>query len=260
MAHVVNVPGVAELTGSGEGRLVFCALRERHCRDFPMDVERNSTKRVGFWAAVLTAALSLAYVAGQLAEWTGLLGSGGGPDNPSTAFGLAVLLTPSFLLGPAFLTMIVALHCAAPSHRRVYTHCAVAFAVMYATLNCSIYFVQLTFVAPRLARGDVEAIHLLLFLPHRSFMFAIDLLGYSWMSASTLFAAVGLPVSRVSNATRIALVANGLLIPALALQMYYPWLIWAGSLWAVTFPAAAILTACLFATMSSTAGGDYPVA
>ena len=225
-----------------------------------MYVERSSAKGVGFWAAVLTSALSLAYVAGQLAEWTGLLGSGGGPDNPSTAFGLAVLLTPSFLLGPAFLTMIIALNCAAPSHRRVYTHCAVAFAVMYVTLNCSIYFVQLTFVAPRLTRGDLEDIHLLLFLPYRSFMFAIDLLGYTWMSASTLFAAFGLPISRVSNATRIALVANGLLIPALALQMYYPWLIWVGSLWAVTFPAAAILTARLFAIMPPTAGGSHPVA
>jgi hypothetical protein len=40
--------------------------------------------------------------------------------------------------------------------------------------------------------------------------------------------------------------ANGCLIPFLALQMYYPPLIWGGSLWAITFPTATWLLALHF--------------
>lgn len=217
-----------------------------------MPEDRSSTGAVGFWAAVLTAFFSIAYVTAQLFEWAGLLGSGGGPNSASTPIGLAVLLVPSLLLGPVFVVMVAALHQAAPPERRVFTLAAVAFAAIYATLNCAIYFGQLTFVAPRLAKGDVADIQGLLFVPYKSFLFAVDLLGYSFMSLSTLFAAFGL--GRSQRMAKAALIANGLLLPALALQMYFPWLIWIGSLWAVTFPLAAILVARFFAGLA-VAGG-----
>jgi hypothetical protein len=41
-------------------------------------------------------------------------------------------------------------------------------------------------------------------------------------------------------------VANGCLVPFLALQMYYPALIRGGALWAITFPAASWLLAIHF--------------
>jgi hypothetical protein len=34
--------------------------------------------RLGFWSAVLASVFSVAYDIGQLAEWSGLMGSGGG--------------------------------------------------------------------------------------------------------------------------------------------------------------------------------------
>jgi hypothetical protein len=42
---------------------------------------------------------------------------------------------------------------------------------------------------------------------------------------------------------------NGCLIPFLALQMYWPPLIWGGALWAITFPAATWLLAVHFGRM-----------
>jgi len=201
--------------------------------------------RVGFWSAVCAAVFSLAYVVAQLFEWTGILGSHGGPNSPSTPLGLAVILTPSLLLGPAFLVMVAALYETAPQDRRVFTLVGLVFATVYTTLNCAIYFGQLTFVAPRLALGQTSDIQVLLFIPYRSFLFAIDLLGYSFMSLSTLFAGFGLCPRR--RLTRVALIGNGALAPALGLQMFFPALIWVGSLWAVTFPTSAILVARLFA-------------
>jgi hypothetical protein len=64
-----------------------------------MGAARNaSVEQLGFWSAALCAFFSLAYVAAQLAEWMGWLGSAGGPHGRSTSFGLIVLLTPSLLL------------------------------------------------------------------------------------------------------------------------------------------------------------------
>jgi hypothetical protein len=205
-----------------------------------------STRVLGFWSAVLCTVFSLAYVLAQLCEWLGLLGSDGGPNSRSTAFGLAVLLTPSLLLGVAFVVLMVSIHYLAEPSARIWSHLAVAFAIMYATLISFVYYVQLAFVLPRLARNNTEHIQLLLFEPFDSFLYAVDVYGYSLMSLSTLFAAATFTQPGLERWIRGALIANGCLIPFLSLQMFYPPLIWGGSLWAITFPAATWLLAIRF--------------
>lgn len=206
----------------------------------------NSVRTLGLWAASLCTAFSLAYVVAQLGEWAGLLGSAGGPHSRSTPVGLALLLTPSLLLGVSFVALTVAIHHQARLAARVWTHLAVACATMYATLIGIVYYVQLAFVMPRMARGNVEDIRLLIFEPFDSFLYAVDMLGYSLMSLSTLFAAAAFREPGLERWIRRALIANGCLIPFLALQMYFPRLIWGGSLWAITFPAATWLLAMHF--------------
>ncbi len=112
------------------------------------DDRPDAAARVGYWAAVCAAGLAIAYDLGQILEWGGLLGSNGGPESSSTPFGLVLLLTPSLLLGSAFLVMMAALHRIAPAPRKVFTQTALAFATAYATLTGLVYFVQLTLVAP----------------------------------------------------------------------------------------------------------------
>jgi hypothetical protein len=211
-----------------------------------MTVPDTSVRRIGLWAAVLCTVFSLTYVAAQLGEWAGLLGSAGGPHSRSTPLGLAVLLTPSLLLGLSFVVLTVSIHYDADPASRIWSHIAVAFASMYATLIGIVYYVQLTFVGPRLVEGRTEDIQLLLFEPFDSFLYAVDMLGYTLMSVSTLFAAAVFEGEGLQTWIRRALLANGALIPFLALQMYVPALIWGGSLWAITFPAATGLLALHF--------------
>jgi len=118
-----------------------------------------------------------------------------------------------------------------------------AFATVYATLISLVYFVQLTLVGPRIAAGDTAGLEPFLFIPYRSFLFAVDLLGYSFMSLATLAAAFALPAP--GRFARGALIANGLLMPFLSFQMLVPALIWIAALWALTFPAAMIALAIL---------------
>ncbi len=198
----------------------------------------STVRALGLWGAGLCTLFSVAYILAQLAEWAGLLGSAGGPGSRSTPLGLALLLTPSLLLGVSFVVLTVGIHHVADAGRRVFSHVAVALAGMYATLIGIVYYVQLAFVAPRMARGETAGIELLIFEPFDSFLYALDMLGYSLMSLSTLFAAGVFRGVGLEGRVRAALIANGCLVPFLALQMYYPFLIWGGSLWAITFPAS----------------------
>jgi hypothetical protein len=206
----------------------------------------KSTRTVGFSSAVLATAFSITYVFAQLAEWVGLLGSQGGPASASTPLGIVILLTPSLLLGPSFLVLVVSVHQLAPPDKRIWSHAAVVFAAAYAILTGTVYFVQLTLVAPRLARGQVEGIEVFLFVPFDSFLYAVDILGYSFMSVATLFAARVFSGSGLNRVTRLFLTANGLLLPFISLQMYFHPLIWVAALWAVTFPGSTWALALLF--------------
>ncbi|MEN6346541.1 MAG: hypothetical protein ABFE16_14675 [Armatimonadia bacterium] len=214
-----------------------------------------STRTAGFWSAVLATVFSLAYDLGQIAEWLGWLGSQGGPESSSSPLGLVVLLTPSLFLGSAFLMLAVSIHQVAPPDRKVWSHAAVAFATAYAVLISVTYYVQLTLVAPRLASGRVAGLEPFLFVPFDSFLYSVDMLGYSFMSVATLFAALVFTGNGIERVARWFLTANGLLLPFLALQIYFHWMIWIAALWAVTFPGSTWSLAILFRRTPTTAAG-----
>jgi hypothetical protein len=205
-----------------------------------------SAKAVGFWSAVAATVCSLAYVVGQLAEWAGLMGSGGGAENASTPLGIVVLLTPSLFLGSSFLLLMVSVHAVAAPAAKVWSHAAVAFAAVYTTLISINYYVQLTWVLPRMLERRLDGVEAFLFTPFDSFLYAVDILGYSFMSIATLLAARVFPGPGLQRTVRLFLTANGLLIPFIALQMYVHALIWIAALWAITFPGATWSLALLF--------------
>ena len=205
-----------------------------------------SVRAVGFWSAVLATVLSITYDVGQIAEWLGWLGSQGGPESSSTPLGIVVLLTPSLFLGSSFLVLVVSVHQASSLDRKVWSHTAVVFATAYAVLISINYFVQLAWVGPRLAAGRIDGVEPFLFVPFDSFLYAVDILGYSFMSLATLFAAMVFTGKGLERVVRWFLIANGLLLPFIALQMYVHWLIWIAALWAVTFPGSTWSLAILF--------------
>lgn len=203
--------------------------------------------RLAFWSAVLASVFSIAYDVGQLFEWLGLMGSGGGPEHDSTWYGLVVLLVPSLFLGISFVILMGALHRQAPLERRIWSQTGLTFAIMYATLICMNYFVQLTLVAPALYEGNIsDSVRPFLFNVFNSFTYSVDLLGYSFMGLSTLFAAFAFTRPGLERTVRWFMIANGLIVPFIALQTFYHPLIWVASLWAVTLPGSTIALAVLF--------------
>ena len=205
-----------------------------------------TVSKIGFWSGLLASLFSIIYVVLQLAEWLGWLGSGGGPENPSTALGLILLLTPSLFLAPSFVLLMLCVHYYAPEDKKVWSHAGIIFATIYAVMVSINYYVQLTLVVPHLMRGEVESIRPFLFTPFDSFIYSVDVLGYGFMSLSTLFAAFVFTGAGLERTARRFMIANGFLIPFLALQIYYHPLIWPASLWAITFPGVTISLSMLF--------------
>jgi hypothetical protein len=203
------------------------------------------TSRLGAISGFAAAGLAAIYVAGQLAEWAGWLGSAGGPESTSTALGVYVLLTPSLLLGPAFVVLAACVFAVADSERRAVAAAGLAFATGYAVLTGLVYFAQLTFVAPRLEQVDPVVIPFR-FTPFASFLYSVDLLGYAWMSLSCGFVALALPPGE-ARVARAALFGTAAVLPFLVLQFAWRELIYVAALWALTFPAAATLLALWFA-------------
>lgn len=195
------------------------------------------------------------YVVAQLAEWFGLLGSAGGPESVSTPLGIVILLTPSLFLGSAFLLLLVAIHAVAPVEWRVWSLAALVFGTIYTALISINYYVQLAWVGPRLADGRTAGMEPFVFVPFDSFLYAVDILGYSFMSVATLLASRVVRGGGVEAVARHFLLANGLLLPFLALQMYVHWLIWIAALWAVTFPTSTWALAILFRRMDAVPAG-----
>ncbi|WP_380679680.1 hypothetical protein [Salinigranum sp. GCM10025319] len=143
---------------------------------------------------------------------------------------------------------MVSVHYYAPEERKIWSHIGLVFATIYAVLISINYYVQLTFVVPRLLQGDTNSVSLqpFLFVPFDSFLYSVDILGYSFMSLATLFAAFAFTGEGIHRTVRWFMIANGLILPFLALQIYYPPLIWIAALWAITFPGATISLAVLF--------------
>lgn len=66
------------------------------------------------------------------------------------------------------------------------------------------------------------------------------------MSLATLFLAFVFTGKGLERTARWFLVANGLLLPFIALQMYWHWMIWIAALWGITFPGSTWSLAIIF--------------
>ena len=191
--------------------------------------------RIGFWSAVLSFVFGMGYIVFQAADWAGLT---------PAPWSLMTLTFPSFWLALSFVILMISIYHYASDDRKIWGHIAVAFAIMYAALNAGVYFLQMTVVVPFILNGQAEEVAFIT-LKMGTFIYGLDVLGYSLMSLATLFAAPVFVGGRLERWVRWSLIANGLLTPALLLQQNFPTFAIA-ALWAITFPIATALLAVLF--------------
>ncbi|HTN40111.1 MAG TPA: hypothetical protein VLZ84_03100 [Asticcacaulis sp.] len=192
------------------------------------------SNRFGVWAAAGACLASLAYGVPQVLQVLGIL-----HDPWDRIF----IFAPSLVLAPLFVFTMVAVHVAAPPARSVFSLSALALAIMYAVLVSIVYITQLGVVIPHDLNGEGDSVAFLACCEQHQFTTGLDLLGYTFMSVSTLLAAPAV----ASQRSRWWLVANGALAPFLVAQLAWPVLIWVGALWLITFPVAMAVLALDFA-------------
>ena len=189
---------------------------------------------IGFWSAALSCLFAIGYSIPQLLSSFQIL------QHPHDLFWLFL---PSLFLAPAFLVTTISLHYTASEEYRIYTAIGIAFAIVYCSFATLVYFTQLTVVIPPLLRGEIDKTHVLAF-KSRSFLMAIDCIGYFFMSLSTLSIAFAF---RTSGKTLFKwMLANGVLIVIFIPAFFVPFFYYIGAIWILTFPAAMISAAKIF--------------
>jgi hypothetical protein len=193
-------------------------------------------RQFGFAAAISAMVASLAYGVPQILQVAGVL---------VWPWDVILIFAPSLALAPLFVLAMAAVHVAADETRKVWSLGALSLAIMYAVLVSIVYIIQLGIVIPLGILGEAARVALFACCDRFQPLTAVDLLGYTLMSVSTLLAVPVFPGSGLRRAARLALLANGLLAPVLILQLAWPGLIYVGALWLVTFPLAMLLVGLL---------------
>src|SRR5689334_6966463 len=109
----------------------------------------HAAARIGFWSALAAFATATGYGVVQILQLLGLLVF---PWDEILIFGFSIGIPVPFVLA------MVALHHAVPPQRRVWTHCAIALATMYAVLVVIVYPTQLAVVVPAKLAGNTAAV------------------------------------------------------------------------------------------------------
>lgn len=174
-------------------------------------MNNNAVSKVGFWAAISVIVFTVIFAVSIL------------PIMPRSFLSLSFL--SSFLLAISFMVMMTAVHYITPDEAKIWSHIALALAIVYAALNTSVYYIQLVVVRTNSLNLPENFVRPLTFLPGTP-LFAIDMLGYGFLTLSTFFAAFAFTGGKIEAWIRRLFVLHGLLVvPTLifpALVTYEP--------------------------------------
>ena len=117
-------------------------------------------------------------------------------------------LYPGILLALIFIVLLVCIHSYAPSDRKIFSHIALSFAVIYATIILIDYFIQFTVVIPSILTGETAGLSLFTQYNPHGFFIALETLGYSMMSGAFLFVAAVFAGGKLERALRWIFIAG----------------------------------------------------
>ncbi len=197
-------------------------------------------QKFGFWAALVASVGAVGYSIVQILQVLTILHP---PWDGIFIYGFSLCIATPFSLA------MLALHYQVPEYKKIWSHAALIFAVMYALYVNLNYVVQLGTVIPRSLQGSLDEIRVLDQTPH-SLFWDIDAIGYICMGLATLFAVPVFAKTGPEKWVRRFFLANGLVIPLIAFVYFYPTfsigLLLLGSPWMITAPGSIVLLTLFF--------------
>lgn len=166
--------------------------------------------KIGFWAAIFTAILAAVFIT------MGMFGSSSWDTFPGMVNYIwttlktidYALFIPAFLLAPVFVVLMASIHYYASVDKKIYSLIGLAFALIYATIITTDYFVLWTVVLPSTIMGETAGLSLFsLYNPHGIFV-SLESIAYMMMSLALLFIAPVFQGSRIEQALRWIFIAG----------------------------------------------------
>ena len=170
---------------------------------------------------------------------------------------LLLPLYPSLLLAPAFAALMVCVHYYAAPAKRIWSHLALVYTVIYAVMAFINYVIQLVSVPRALTGGETDGLSMLVHgNPHAIFWSLVS--AYVFMNLAMLFAAPVFSGGRLERWIRRLFLLNGLsaivTIASIVLDNPFAFLLGSLVIWCPLFTAATVLLAVLFNRLDGDAG------
>lgn len=204
----------------------------------PIRTMNAMLNRLGFWSAIMTAVFAAAFI---------LIGIGTPartipyPYTDVVSFVPAdyIWQYPAFLLAPTLVVLIACIHASTKDSHKVFSQIALSFAIIYAVVIMTNYFLQLTTVETSLLNGETAGLSLIIqYNPHGVFI-ALEDLAYLTLSGSLLFAAALFAGGRIERAVRWLFVID-FIVAVGSFAIFIPL-----GLGLVTFEVTAITISCV---------------
>lgn len=170
----------------GKGSYVMTIIQPP-TKQLPIRADCVITYRLGFWAAFALAVGGAIYatVIGVAAA-TGRLVMP--PSQSLQLFGGIA----TFAFAPLLVVLMACLHDCAPSRKKIWSHIAFAFTVLFAAMVSINRFVQLSVVRKGMTSGRLDDLRLFLPYDTGSIMFALEILGWAFFLSLALLSAAPL--------------------------------------------------------------------
>ena len=154
-----------------------------------IDPIRKKASRLGFWFAILMAAVTFTALALAVTTlpMSGPLCRSGCVSYPYEAVAAFVphdyiWMYPAILMAPVFAMLMVCIHNYAPDDKKIFSQAGLAFALIYAALLSMNYIIQIEVMQPSILKGEMDGLALFSqYNPHGIFI-ALEDLGYLMMS------------------------------------------------------------------------------
>ena len=201
----------------------------------------NTTiNKIGFYAGVIAFAANAGFVVVQTLQLLGVIPY---PYDEILIYSFSLCIVVPFLME------MLALHYATPDDKKIWSHAALIFTIIYAVFVIANYVVQLATVIPITVSGNGDAVKILSQTPHSMF-WDYDAIGYIFMALAMLFASPVFDKSGIEKWVRIAFLANAFVTPLIVFVYFYPTfsesLLLLALPWTITAPTAMLLLAIMF--------------
>jgi len=201
---------------------------------------KNTINKFGFRTGLIAFVSTTAFVIVQVLQVMGELHF---PMDEILIYATSLCIVIPFVLE------MLALHYVTPDEKKIWSHAALIFTVIYSIFVTANYVVQLATVIPMKLRGAGDEVRILEQTPH-SLFWDFDALGYIFMGLAMLMAIPAFERKGFQKWVRISFLANAVVTPLITFVYFYPdfsvKLLFLGFPWGITAPLAMLMLAIMF--------------